>query len=157
MNMKYPLLALLTLSLCGPVWAQSTQSCVKVDKQQIKQLFNQWNASLQTGDPKKVSLNYLSDAVLLPTLSNHVRLTDSERIEYFKHFLQKKPVGKINSRSIRLGCNSAIDTGTYTFSFADHSKVRARYTFTYAWDGQAWKISSHHSSTMPEDHPAPAH
>ncbi|HAS1524431.1 TPA: DUF4440 domain-containing protein, partial [Enterobacter hormaechei] len=39
---------------------------------------------------------------------------------------------------------------TYTFTFADKSTVSARYTFTYAWDGKEWKISTHHSSAMPE-------
>ncbi|WP_090121743.1 SgcJ/EcaC family oxidoreductase [Kosakonia arachidis] len=130
--------------------ATTTTSCVKVDHTQIEALFEKWNASLQTGDAKKVSENYLSDAVLLPTVSNKVRLTDEERIDYFEHFLEKKPVGKIDSRTIRLGCNKAIDVGTYTFTFADKTKVSARYTFTYVWDGKDWKISSHHSSAMPE-------
>lgn len=124
--------------------------CVKADNQQIEALFDKWNASLQTGDAHKVAENYLSDAVLLPTISNQVRLTDQERVDYFQDFLKKKPFGKIDTRTIRLGCNKAIDTGTYTFTFADKSSVTARYTFTYAWDGKEWKISSHHSSAMPE-------
>lgn len=130
--------------------ASTTTSCVKVERAQIEALFEKWNDSLKTGDAKKVSENYLSDAVLLPTVSNKVRLTDEERIDYFEHFLEKKPVGKIDSRTIRLGCNKATDIGTYTFTFADKTQVSARYTFTYVWDGKEWKISSHHSSAMPE-------
>ncbi|MGY5368050.1 SgcJ/EcaC family oxidoreductase [Enterobacter oligotrophicus] len=131
-------------------FAQEKINCTHADKTQIEGLFDRWNASLKTGDAKTVSDNYLSDAVLLPTVSNHVRLTDAERVDYFEHFLKKKPSGKIDSRTIRLGCNKAIDTGVYTFTFADKSTVTARYTFTYAWDGKDWKISSHHSSAMPE-------
>lgn len=123
---------------------------MKVNKAQIEALFDKWNESLKTGNAKTVSENYLSDAVLLPTVSNKARLTDAEREDYFEHFLAKKPTGKIDSRTIRLGCNKAVDAGTYTFTFADKSTVSARYTFTYAWDGKAWKISTHHSSAMPE-------
>lgn len=143
------LAALLTLA-SSTAFAAATPDCVKADNEQIEGLFDKWNASLQTGDAHKVADNYLSDAVLLPTISNHVRLSDQERIDYFQNFLKKKPVGKIDSRTIRLGCNKAIDTGTYTFTFADKSTVTARYTFTYAWNGKEWKISSHHSSAMPE-------
>ncbi|HAV1840599.1 TPA: SgcJ/EcaC family oxidoreductase [Enterobacter hormaechei subsp. steigerwaltii] len=143
------LAALLTLA-SSTAFAAATPDCVKADNEQIEGLFDKWNASLQTGDAHKVADNYLSDAVLLPTISNHVRLSDQERIDYFQDFLKKKPVGKIDSRTIRLGCNKAIDTGTYTFTFADKSTVTARYTFTYAWNGKEWKISSHHSSAMPE-------
>ncbi|GDX05985.1 SgcJ/EcaC family oxidoreductase [Buttiauxella sp. WJP83] len=140
--------------LSGSVFAAPASTpapeCVKVDKAQIEGLFDKWNESLKTGNAKTVSENYLSDAVLLPTVSNQARLTDAERIDYFEHFLAKKPTGKIDTRTIRLGCNKAIDTGTYTFTFADKSTVSARYTFTYAWDGKEWKISTHHSSAMPE-------
>ncbi|WGO83325.1 SgcJ/EcaC family oxidoreductase [Arsenophonus apicola] len=123
--------------------------CIKVDQQQIASLFDRWNDSLKSGDAKKVSANYLADAVLLPTISSQVRLTDAERVDYFKHFLAKKPVGKIDNRTIRIGCNKAIDIGTYTFTFKDKSTVSARYTFTYVWDGKEWKISTHHSSEVP--------
>lgn len=131
-------------------FAQDSTSCVKMTEKEVAGMFDRWNDSLKTGDAKTVSQNYLSDAVLLPTLSNKARLTDEERIDYFNQFLAKKPVGHIDSRTIRIGCNKAIDTGTYTFTFGDGSKAAARYTFTYAWDGQKWLISSHHSSAMPE-------
>ncbi|ELH8609692.1 SgcJ/EcaC family oxidoreductase [Enterobacter asburiae] len=130
--------------------ASNVPGCEKIDNTQIERLFDKWNDSLKTGNASNVADNYLSDAVLLPTVSNKVRLTDAERIDYFKHFLEKKPVGKIESRTIRTGCNKAIDTGVYEFTFADNSRVKARYTFTYAWNGSEWKISSHHSSAMPE-------
>lgn len=146
--------ASLTLSigcLNVPAFAKTVQKCVKVDKMDIADLFDRWNRSLQTGDPTKVAKNYVSDAVLLPTLSKIPRLTDSERREYFKEFLIKEPVGRIDSRTIRLGCNKAVDTGTYTFSFKDASKVSARYTFTYFWNGSRWLITTHHSSVTPDN------
>lgn len=147
---KLPGLAVSLTILTAPVFAAPAPDCVKVNEAQIEALFDKWNESLKTGDAKTVSENYLSDAVLLPTVSNKARLTDAERIDYFEHFLAKKPTGKIDTRTIRLGCNKAIDTGTYTFTFADKSTVSARYTFTYAWDGKEWKISTHHSSAIPE-------
>lgn len=151
--MKKRLLALCLLVLSStPVVTLARQSvtCVKTSEQNVASLFDKWNDSLATGDATKVSELYVSDAVLLPTLSNKVRLTDQERIDYFKEFLKKGPSGKIDSRTIRIGCNKAIDTGVYTFTFKDNSHVTARYTFTYVWDGKGWKISTHHSSAMPE-------
>lgn len=148
--MKKLMLAATIALLSTQAFAQSEMTCVKVTNSQIEALFDNWNNSLKTGDAKKVSENYVSDAVLLPTVSNKVRLTDAERVDYFKHFLAKKPTGKIESRTIRLGCNKAIDSGVYKFTFADKSEVTARYTFTYTFDGKEWKISSHHSSAMPE-------
>ncbi|MFS1537395.1 MAG: DUF4440 domain-containing protein [Candidatus Phlomobacter fragariae] len=102
--------------------------CIKVDQQQIASLFDRWNDSLKNGDAKKVSANYLADSVLLPTISSQVRLTNAERIDYFKHFLAKKPGEKIYNQTIRIGCNKAIDISTFTFK--DKSTVSAHYTFT---------------------------
>ena len=58
-------------------------------------------------------------------------------------------MGSINSRAVRIGCNDAIASGLYTFKFED-GRSAARYTYTYAWNGQDWRITSHHSSAMPE-------
>ena len=41
------------------------------------------------------------DAVLLPTVSNKVRHNPAEIKDYFEHFLEAKPVGKINEQNIR--------------------------------------------------------
>jgi len=90
--------------------------------------------------------------MLLPTVSNKPRLTPPEKEDYFHHFLENRPSGKIDMRSIELGCNTAIDTGLYTFTYAITGEVtKGRYTFTYRWDGSKWLISSHHSSVMPEN------
>lgn len=57
-------------------FAQESTSCVKMTEKEVASMFDRWNDSLKTGDANTVSQNYLSDAVLLPTLSNKVRLTD---------------------------------------------------------------------------------
>jgi hypothetical protein len=61
--------------------------------------------------------------------------------------------GKIDLRTVELGCNTAVDAGLYTFTFAKTgAKVSGRYTYTYTyrWNGSEWLITSHHSSAMPE-------
>lgn len=154
-------LTIATLLLAGcagnashtPVAAASTatQSCKAVSEAEIAGLFDRWNRSLLTLDPHKVGTNYAKESVLLPTLSNTPRLTPEAKEDYFQHFLTNHPSGAIDSRTIQLGCNSAVDIGLYTFTFGTTgAKVPARYTFTYTWDGQQWLISTHHSSLMPE-------
>ena len=102
--------------------------------------------------------NYANNSILLPTVSNTPRLSPAEKEDYFAHFLQKAPAGKIDMRHIQLDCNKAIDAGLYTFTFGKTGEsVRGRYTFTYRWNGSQWLISSHHSSVMPEQKAATAH
>lgn len=126
-------------------------ACVKTNPQEIAALFDRWNNSLKTRNPIKVNENYTDNAILLATISKKPRVNSVERIDYFKDFLSKHPVGKIDYRKIKIGCNKAIDTGLYTFTLKDGKKVHARYTFTYRWDGHKWLISSHHSSVLPEN------
>ncbi|MGI4842810.1 MAG: SgcJ/EcaC family oxidoreductase [Janthinobacterium lividum] len=129
----------------------SSPSCKDTSEQEIAALFDRWNQSVQTGDPKQVVANYAERSILLPTVSNTPRLTPAEKDEYFQQFLQKRPSGKIDMRFIDIDCNSAVDAGLYTFTFAKTGDVvQARYTYTYRWDGAKWLITSHHSSAMPE-------
>ena len=150
---KQLLLALVSILAITPMFsanASQASSCTMPTPKEVSALFDRWNESLQTGDAKAVAANYSTHAVLLPTLSNTPRQDDDARIDYFKSFLKKQPSGKIDSRTIKVGCNTALDTGTYTFTFGDKSKVQARYTFTYGLVGDKWQITSHHSSLMPE-------
>ncbi len=124
-------------------------------KAEIAALFDRWNASLRTGDPKKVVANYAPDSVLLPTVSNRARFTIAEKEDYFMHFLQRRPQGYIDDRMIEVDCNSATDAGLYTFRFADGSSVKARYSFSYKKINGQWLITSHHSSGMPEKPQSP--
>lgn len=151
--------AVVTVVLVGCASTQSgpgsaparTEVCKATNEQEISALFDQWNRSLQTGDPNKVVANYAERSILLPTVLNKPRLTAAEKEDYFHHFLENKPIGKIDSRFIEIGCNTAVDAGLYTFTFGTTgAQVKARYTYTYTWDGKQWLITSHHSSAMPE-------
>ncbi|UUU32122.1 SgcJ/EcaC family oxidoreductase [Streptomyces sp. CA-210063] len=128
----------------------------KASKKEIAALFDGWNKSLQTGDPKKVADRYAKDAVLLPTVSNKVRTNRAAIVDYFHHFLENKPVGKkIKSHINVLDSNSALDAGTYAFTLTDPKTgkkrvVEARYTYEYEKRNGVWKIVNHHSSAMPE-------
>ncbi|WFU06998.1 SgcJ/EcaC family oxidoreductase (plasmid) [Rhizobium sp. CB3171] len=137
-----------TLSLQQAV--AGTVNCAPITEQQVAELFDRWNASLRTLDSEKVAANYAENAILLPTLSNTPRLTHEQRAAYFDHFLKKRPQGSIDLRVIRVGCNMATDSGIYTFSFADGTKIPARYTYTYEFMDGKWMITAHHSSAMPE-------
>jgi uncharacterized protein (TIGR02246 family) len=121
-------------------------------KKEIASLFDRWNTSLKSGDPDQVVKNYAKNSILLATLANKPRLTVAEKKSYFKFFLANKPAGKINSRKIEVGYDTAVDAGVYTFTFAKtRAVVKARYTFTYRLYKNKWLITSHHSSRMPED------
>ncbi|WP_269859161.1 SgcJ/EcaC family oxidoreductase [Streptomyces sp. RPT161] len=121
---------------------------------QIAALFDRWNAALATGDAHRVADLYAPDAVLLPTVSARIRTTRPEIVDYFQHFLQNKPVGRIQRRIIKvLNRTAAIDTGLYQFTLTSgnghKSTVNARYTFVYELRGGRWLIVNHHSSTVP--------
>jgi len=127
-----------------------------ITKSEVRGLFDLWNDALRTGDPATVAKRYGKDGVLLPTLSDVPR-TDSEGIkDYFVGFLSKKPLGRILEGEIYVGNNWAQDAGIYEFTFEDGSKVKARYSFVYAFEDGQWVISHHHSSLMPQEVVRPA-
>ena len=121
-----------------------------MDKREILALFEHWNNAIKTKEPRRVSELYAHNAVLLPTISNNVCHNHEEMEKYFTDFLTREPVGELDETNISIFNDIAMNSGLYTFSFKDGSKVQARFTFVYQWNGKSWKIIKHHSSQMPE-------
>jgi uncharacterized protein (TIGR02246 family) len=154
------MVALGALLVTGAAEAKTTPACHVLDTATATGLFDKWDNALKSGDPDKVVVLYEDDAVLLPTLSNIPRHNHAEMREYFEHFLAKHPIGTIDQRNVKSGCNFAVDDGTYTFQVDDAEKggrkdVQARYSFVYQWKNDKWLIAHHHSSLMPEKVAAP--
>ena len=148
-----PTIALADNNATASQTVPQTMQCASINQDEVKGLFDKWNAALATRNPDTVTARYSDDAVLLPTVSNKPRTNHAEIKDYFVNFLQKNPQGTINSRTIKLGCNTATDMGVYTFKLKDgtHTKeVQARYTFQYEFENNQWMIEHHHSSAMPE-------
>lgn len=134
----------------GPVHAASCPGATNAD---ITALFDQWDRSLQTGDPHQVAELYASDAILVPTMSNQVRHSPAEIEDYFVRFLRLNPDGRVEEQNIQIFCDLAVNSGIYTFAVEQDGKpaeVKARFTFVYRWLGDRWLIIDHHSSGMPE-------
>ncbi len=134
--------------------AAAPPRCAPVESAEVASWFDGWNLALASLDPERVAKRYWDDAVLLATVSNRPR-TDHESIrDYFEHFLQNHPRGRIDTRSVQVLCNTAVDMGTYSFSLMDKGgavrEVAARYTFVYTFHDGEWRIAHHHSSSMPE-------
>ena len=114
-------------------------------------LFDQWNTALSTLNPDTVTALYADNAVLLPTVSNQVRHNHEEIRDYFVGFLRKSPQGVVDEFNVNiLSDTHATNSGVYTFTFGDGSKVSARFSYLYVASDDGWKILQHHSSAMPE-------
>lgn len=128
-------------------------SCAPISRSDVEQLFVRWNQALRSGDAHQVSRLYSDDALLLPTLSAEPRRDGAGINDYFESFLAKAPEGRIESREIRLGCNQALDAGTYSFLLhppgQQAERVQARYSFVYVFRNGEWQILHHHSSLLP--------
>ena len=96
-----------------------SEVCHAATQQQIASLFDRWNRSLQTGDPKESWGQLRREVGPASYRIEYARLTPEAREDYFKHFLENHPVGNIDSRTIEIDCNTAIDAGLYTFTFGD--------------------------------------
>lgn len=153
-------LALGAVAIAGatPAAAKPARSgaaaCHKMTTAQLDRQFAAFNASWATKNPDKVAALFDDDAVLLATVASVPR-TDSAGIrDYFVKFLKGSPVGRIDTSTIKSGCNWALRMGTWTVVMTDpatgaKSDVKARYSFLYQFEGGKWKIEHLHSSVLP--------
>lgn len=124
---------------------------------EIMGLLDQWVAALNDHDLERVVSLYAGRAVLLPTISSELRI-DHERIRnYFEMLLRMKPKLRIVQSILHhFGGNVAVRSGIYVFTLnrdGVSDNLWARFTFIYHQEGGAWKIMTHHSSTLPESPP----
>jgi uncharacterized protein (TIGR02246 family) len=151
-------IAVILLSAAAAAPAAAAPRCAAVDEATVASWFDGWNLALASLDAERVARRYWDDAVLLATVSNRPRLDHESIREYFVHFLEKHPRGRIDTRSVRVSCDTAVDAGTYTFSLMDDKgavkEVAARFTYVYTFREGEWRIAHHHSSAMPEPVPS---
>ena len=115
------------------------------------ELLQKWVSAIKSGDPKQVTSLYHDDGILLGTFSNKERIGHELILEYFEN-LQKSKHGvvvQIVSENPHVFESSAINVGHYNFVTGGKT-INARFSFVYHKDNSDWKITSHHSSVMPE-------
>ncbi|HSV47842.1 MAG TPA: DUF4440 domain-containing protein [Ramlibacter sp.] len=120
--------------------------CAPANPADIAARLDSWNAALASGDALRVAAFYAPGAVLLPEEANQPRRGATEKVHYLAQWLQERPWVRVERRTIRVGCATAVDTGQYTVGSERSGALQvALYTFTYSLDGRGWLISSHHA------------
>lgn len=133
------------------------------DLEQLAQVnFQKWNDALATLNPQTVSELYTDNTSFLPTLNPELKRGQDGAEQYFHHFLEKKPTGKITEEVVHMLSSdqnnnplSYAHSGLYNFEVGEPSnrkEVEARFTFIWQKDSQGqWKILHHHSSLRPKE------
>lgn len=114
--------------------------------------------------PQRVARLYARDAILWGTVSDEVRTTTDQILQYFEHFARVPGLRLIPESlrsSVQIYGNVALSSGYYSFSCSPKTPngppkiIHGRYTFVYRRlptpreDGVEWEIVNHHSSTIP--------
>lgn len=124
--------------------------------------FKIWNDALLSKDPAEVAKLYTDNTSFLPTLNPELKKDADGAKDYFKHFLEKNPSGKIIEEvSQETSADSAgnptgyLHSGLYDFEIGEpdnRKTVEARFTFLWMKNKMGeWKIAHHHSSLKPAE------
>jgi len=129
--------------------------CPAVTAAQVEAQFQRFADAWATRNPDTVTALFTREPVLLATVSNTPRTTPAAVRDYFVSFLRGAPVGRIDTSTTEIDCQTATRLGTWTVTLTDPASgaktdVKARYSFVYRWEDGDWKIDHLHSSMMPE-------
>lgn len=110
-----------------------------------------WIATFNTRDAARISALYAPDAILWGTVSQTIRTTPQEILEYFEESSAKRPKLRmfLGEYHVRLYGDIATNSGYYTSRNPVDGKevvIPMRFTFTYRREGERWMIVNHHSS-----------
>ena len=112
-------------------------------------LLQKWINAIKTGDPKEVTNLYYDDGILLGTFSNKERIGHELILEYFENLLKSPVEVEIVSEHTSVSESVAVNSGLYNF-VTNGKTINARFSFVYQKNNDEWKITSHHSSVIPE-------
>jgi len=114
---------------------------------------NDWTQAVAANRIDDVLRLYAEDAVLVPTLSNEIHVTEDGRRRYFEFFLSRNVLGcTVEQEVIRMEPKHGTVAigGIYTFRFhtedGAEEAVSARFLFTFEELDGCWLITGHHSS-----------
>ena len=113
------------------------------------ELLQKSTSEIKNGDPKQVTSLYHEDGILLGTFSPKERVGHKLILEYFEGLLKSPVEVQIVSEHPHVFESSAVNVGHYNFVTGGKT-INARFSFVYHKDNDDWKITSHHSSVMPE-------
>src|SRR5258706_9419611 len=111
----------------------------------------EWISTFNTRDAARISALYAPDAILWGTVSQTIRTTPGEILEYFEESSAKRPNLRmfLGEYHVRLYGDIAINSGYYTSRNPVNGQevaIPMRFTFTYRREGDRWTIVNHHSS-----------
>ena len=111
----------------------------------------EWIATFNTRDATRISALYAPDAILWGTVSQTLRTTPGEILEYFEESSVTRPNLRIilGEYHVRLFGDIAINSGYYSSRNPVEGKdvvIPMRFTFTYRRQDDRWMIVNHHSS-----------
>jgi uncharacterized protein (TIGR02246 family) len=113
------------------------------------ELLQEWTSAVKSGDAKQVTSLYRDDGILLGTFSSKERVGHELILEYFENLLKSPVEVQIVSENPHVFESSAVNTGHYNFVTGGKT-INARFSFVYHKSDGGWKITSHHSSVIPE-------
>ncbi len=112
-----------------------------------------WMKVLCSGNLAAVLELYTVDAVLVPTYSQQVLQGQAELRRYFEQFLQHQNLcGVVHQVITQTFGDVRVQSGIYVFQWTEGTqtkRVAARFTFVFVPTARGVKISTHHSSEMP--------
>ena len=112
-----------------------------------------WADAVNACDPARISALYSPEAVLWATTSPNITSTPEGVRKYFDGVCAAPTPPKVEfgEQLIRVHGDTAIDSGSYTFTVTEGKQmtVPARFTIAYRKLGEKWLIVDHHSSLRP--------
>ena len=148
--MRPALIAVLAAALTGC----QTVPLPGAEKAEVKMATQNWLAAFNSCDADRATALYDSEPVLWGTVASTIISSATGVHQYFERVCSANPQPKvaIGDQLVRIYGDTAINSGTYTFTVFPGGKPRsfpARYSFTYRRVNGQWLIVDHHSSALP--------